>query len=182
MESSRRARCPTCVNTFTGSSGFNALFCCGHCSDDRGHGRSCPVRQGLPLTYGAQGLPLCPRCGLSITRGKQIVYCSARCFNSKYDQWHPENEPIASRPDHNQLRNDYLNVAPSSAGSLRSRSRTPPRALCCVCHAERPTHALIPCGHKCLCQACSSDAVLQGLGLNCPVCRQEIESSYRIFG
>ena len=38
--------------------------------------------------------------------------------------------------------------------------------LCIVCWVEPRTHLIFPCGHKCLCGACSAT-----IGEQCPMCR-----------
>ena len=39
--------------------------------------------------------------------------------------------------------------------------------LCVVCMAEERTHLLVPCGHKCLCEACAT----MREWTECPICR-----------
>ena len=53
-----------------------------------------------------------------------------------------------------------------------------PAAECVVCLDKEPTHALVPCGHLCLCDACSSACVDTG---ECPVCRVPVLSALRIW-
>ena len=51
--------------------------------------------------------------------------------------------------------------------------------LCAVClRAERST-LLLPCRHRCLCEGCAA-SVRQTSG-RCPLCRETIESSMRVF-
>lgn len=50
---------------------------------------------------------------------------------------------------------------------------------CCVCLDNRKSHALLPCGHLCACEACAEN--LTRHGQPCPVCRQRIERSVQIF-
>lgn len=46
---------------------------------------------------------------------------------------------------------------------------------CVVCMATPPSHVLIPCGHLCLCMACS--VALE----QCPICRAHVRSTMRVF-
>ena len=49
-------------------------------------------------------------------------------------------------------------------------------AECVVCLEEGPTHAVLPCGHRCLCARCLAAAAKE-----CPVCRTPSQGTVRIF-
>lgn len=51
-------------------------------------------------------------------------------------------------------------IAPASPASIDE-------GLCVVCMAEERTHLLVPCGHKCLCEACAT----MREWTECPICR-----------
>jgi len=59
-----------------------------------------------------------------------------------------------------------------SAPSLESRRHKPE---CVVCLSKPPVIALLPCGHKCVCQDC--DPMLE----RCPVCRARVLTTARIY-
>lgn len=46
---------------------------------------------------------------------------------------------------------------------------------CVVCMDAEPTHALIPCGHRCVCGSCARRLD------SCPLCRKRSTSSLRIY-
>lgn len=46
---------------------------------------------------------------------------------------------------------------------------------CVVCMAKPPSHVIIPCGHLCLCMACS--VALE----QCPICRARVQATMRVF-
>jgi hypothetical protein len=48
---------------------------------------------------------------------------------------------------------------------------------CVICLDQPKTHALAPCFHKCLCEACCS----RDLPALCPICRAPVKSAIRIF-
>lgn len=48
--------------------------------------------------------------------------------------------------------------------------------LCVICLDRARTHAMYPCGHKCLCELCSTASIKQ-----CPLCRAVVQSSLKIF-
>jgi hypothetical protein len=48
-------------------------------------------------------------------------------------------------------------------------------SCCVVCMDAEPTHAMIPCGHRCVCGRCARRLD------SCPLCRKRCTSSLRIF-
>lgn len=48
---------------------------------------------------------------------------------------------------------------------------------CVVCMTGERSHAMIPCGHKCLCTACATNNVFT----DCPICRTPVQSIYEIY-
>ena len=51
------------------------------------------------------------------------------------------------------------------------------QALCVICMEDEKSHALVPCGHRCLCGRCS-EAIADK---QCPVCRQGFVAVLRVF-
>ena len=47
---------------------------------------------------------------------------------------------------------------------------------CVICIDAAPTHAAVPCGHRCLCAKCSDECRMV-----CPICRQEVIMFIRVF-
>lgn len=56
----------------------------------------------------------------------------------------------------------------------------PDGQLCVICLMRRRRSVFIPCGHLVCCQGCAV-SVEQNVAPKCPVCRQEIRNSVRIF-
>jgi hypothetical protein len=53
--------------------------------------------------------------------------------------------------------------------------------LCVVCHDQKPVMAVVPCGHLCLCEGCSSSCMeIYGSRL-CPLCRGNMQSTMKIY-
>ena len=50
---------------------------------------------------------------------------------------------------------------------------------CVVCLVRRARMALVPCGHKCVCQDCVQ--ILRDAGAGCPLCRREMQDAILIF-
>ena len=44
-----------------------------------------------------------------------------------------------------------------------------------MCLDREQTHALVPCGHRCVCAACGADIAL------CPICRAPVARVLEIF-
>lgn len=56
----------------------------------------------------------------------------------------------------------------------------PDGELCVICLMRRRRSAFIPCGHLVCCQSCAL-SVERDLSPKCPVCRQAIRNSVRIY-
>ena len=52
--------------------------------------------------------------------------------------------------------------------------------LCIICMDAPKSHALMPCGHFCLCRTCTQEHY-SSRGSHCPVCRASVSSSQQIF-
>jgi TPR repeat protein len=52
--------------------------------------------------------------------------------------------------------------------------------LCVVCLAEPRDFVLVPCGHICLCTFCVAVVFAHGEKI-CPLCRSEVEATYRVY-
>ena len=51
---------------------------------------------------------------------------------------------------------------------------------CIVCLSEAASHAVVPCGHKCLCKTCTTEVEQGRLGA-CPLCRERIVRMLQIY-
>lgn len=49
---------------------------------------------------------------------------------------------------------------------------------CCICMENESNMAIVPCGHKCLCERCQ---LLLDKSRGCPICRSEITSYLKIY-
>ena len=49
---------------------------------------------------------------------------------------------------------------------------------CVVCLSGEREHAIVPCGHRCLCRGC---AMLYGAGARCPLCRGPSVGVLRVY-
>ena len=53
---------------------------------------------------------------------------------------------------------------------------------CIVCMEASVSCVIVPCGHACLCDECSSPSKISSLNDKCPLCRQDFESVVRVYG
>lgn len=96
------------------------------------------------------------------------------------------------RPSETYPAPSIQGIASSSAPAAASQAEVPlmkfpsittevedESKLCVICLAVEKTHALAPCGHKCLCCACA-DMVMRTSRL-CPICREETLIAMKIF-
>ena len=66
-------------------------------------------------------------------------------------------------------------VQRGTMGQPEGLKREPSSNLCVICLDEKATHAIVPCGHQCLCPDCA------GFVDKCPMCRVAKQSVIRIF-
>ena len=81
--------------------------------------------------------------------------------------------------------NDSNLIAPSAPPLPDEEDEAPLQEgedVCIVCWDRRADHAIVPCGHLCLCSNCSSYATLQGtLRGQCPVCKCTASRAMKVF-
>ena len=68
-----------------------------------------------------------------------------------------------------------LGVQRGTVGQPEGLKREPSSNLCVICLDEKATHAIVPCGHQCLCPDCA------GFVDKCPMCRGAKENVIKIF-
>ena len=66
-----------------------------------------------------------------------------------------------------------------ASDSVSNRGPTLEVIPCAICLTEARTHAVIPCGHKCLCSQCA--IVMQRGPLRCPLCQSGFDYIVQIF-
>ena len=50
---------------------------------------------------------------------------------------------------------------------------------CPICLNGIKSHIIVPCGHKCLCEACSHK--IKNNNEKCPICNNKVENIYKVF-
>jgi serine/threonine protein kinase len=88
---------------------------------------------------------------------------------------------VAARPELNVPR---TTSTPSTTKATTSSPATPGAATksCVVCLERDVCMILIPCGHACLCEVCSTKQGLTKLKKKCPECRTPFKQAARFYG
>jgi len=74
-------------------------------------------------------------------------------------------------------------TAERNAASVSSKQKGKSKTKECVVCMEKPVRRImLPCGHPCLCDDCSTYSVLRRLKRKCPECRQWINQTAVIYG
>jgi hypothetical protein len=117
-------------------------------------------------------LQKCERCTLA-------VYCGKACQRAHWKQ-------------HKHFCKQFKQHAPSASATQaldqhETKASEPEEqdesaSECVVCLDNTKTHAFVPCGHRCACNACAEAIfVLESENRNCPVCRQPATGIMRVF-
>ena len=91
----------------------------------------------------------------------------------------PRASPAVSRTP--AVSND-LGTASSTSGSSAEPKGGSATKQCVVCLSQPVSRILIPCGHPCLCQLCSTQQGLDKLRQKCPECRAPIREAAKFYG
>ncbi|RVW52194.1 E3 ubiquitin-protein ligase SPL2 [Vitis vinifera] len=93
-----------------------------------------------------------------------------------WNRWKEWRQQRGVRPPSQAVTDDTdTQIAEDDAGDV------PDGELCVICLMRRKRSAFVPCGHLVCCQRCAL-SVERELSPKCPVCRQIIRSSVRIYG
>ncbi|XP_043718825.1 E3 ubiquitin-protein ligase SPL2-like [Telopea speciosissima] len=79
-----------------------------------------------------------------------------------------------------QRRAQQPRVAAAEIGTDEDLGDVPDGELCVICLLQRRRSAFVPCGHLVCCQRCAL-SVEHGSAPKCPLCRQTIRTSIRIY-
>lgn len=84
-----------------------------------------------------------------------------------------QNHPAAAESDNSSPESEVEDVD-EDVGDV------PDGQLCVICLMRRRRSAFVPCGHLVCCRRCAF-SVERDLAPKCPVCRQSIRGSVRIY-
>jgi len=51
---------------------------------------------------------------------------------------------------------------------------------CAICFSEKKCCAFVPCGHLCVCSNCA-ELIIEETSPTCPICREPVESHFRVY-
>ncbi|KAL3351879.1 hypothetical protein AABB24_020122 [Solanum stoloniferum] len=101
-----------------------------------------------------------------------LGYAVVRNWN-RWKQWRHQRQAQQQRDS--ASNDDDLQVSPDD-----ETGDVPDGQLCVICLMRRKRSAFVPCGHLVCCQRCAL-SVERDLAPKCPLCRQTIHSSVRIY-
>ena len=138
----------------------------------------------------------------------EMPEASSSCLNSSYDSGSSSDRPSAPpMPDSYKQQRPPVGILAGqpSEGELKGKSiadpvdsqpSAPPQPredwdnvplqddedsnLCVWCLESTATHSFVPCGHRCVC-AEHADLLCSKEGQRCPICREPISSSLRVY-
>ena len=176
-------RCSTCGFLMYGPGKLchDRRVCCGHCSDNNGHGAAC-----VALRY-------CSSCNRQfIGRGKVNsggqLFCCGHCSGGRghsqkcqsrlsaiangEETFHAREE--VSHRSRSRRRHFSADSSPRCHSGRSSIQHTP---LCIICLRNTPTFECMPCHHCCICSNCRD-----GFNpVNCPMCRRMVTSVEEVY-
>jgi hypothetical protein len=77
---------------------------------------------------------------------------------------------------------DPRDVDSTQRGDVNAHRRDDAQATCVVCLDAPPALACVPCGHVCLCDACSQALAAQAAArFKCPICRLKVQCTMRVY-
>lgn len=79
-----------------------------------------------------------------------------------------------------QRESSAANDGSSEIDTEEETEDVPEGELCVICLMRRRRSAFVPCGHRVCCHYCAISVAREGTP-RCPVCRQEIRNSLRIY-
>ncbi|GMH16036.1 hypothetical protein Nepgr_017877 [Nepenthes gracilis] len=102
-----------------------------------------------------------------------LGYAIMRNWN-KWKEWQEQRRARQQRLDSSATADSQVAGEDEEAGDV------PDGQLCVICLMRRRRSAFIPCGHLVCCRACAL-SIERDLSPKCPLCRQTIRSSVRIY-
>ena len=165
----------TCIRReyqVSGAKSQGNIFYCGHWIGDS--------LTGSDGFCGPDNGPACPAC--CSKRQKHVSECWK--VNLNINSWTEKTMVVISMtpvvdPSEESADSSQADTCSGGAGSSAQKRPRETDNDCCVCMEKEKTHAAVPCGHKCVCEACSKAL---GRGSKCPICRKEASSWMHVFG
>lgn len=84
----------------------------------------------------------------------------------------------ARRPPFLRLRTALQDALAQISAAQQQQGQDAREASCVVCLEHAPCVALLPCGHRCLCDSAACKAAVQS---TCPICRSNVASMVQIY-
>jgi Zinc finger, C3HC4 type (RING finger) len=92
-----------------------------------------------------------------------------------------ESLPLSKHPQLKPGAAASICASPSALLDITSSSSVT-ADNCVVCQDRKAAHAVVPCGHHCLCNECAVNLVATAAGSHrCPLCRTHVQSTLKIY-
>ena len=175
-------------------------YCCGHCKDNRGHGKNCPVRtsdfSGRHRDRDrSRSRPMRRRpvmCGSTWPTARSSHSATNAASLAAFSSWVVrtggaqratatvvEATSVVSSSARPEIAMTVVEDTSAVSSSARPGYDVTPHCVVCM---ERPcTHACLPCGHRCLCEICAAEDSMHRMNWKCPECRQPVHMATRIY-
>jgi hypothetical protein len=99
---------------------------------------------------------------------------------------HPEGVRLDELGQRLQRVQESLETVEGSSSGDASDKVSSRHAVCVICMEDEATHAMVPCGHECVCAEDAKsfqgrEATRAVRGSVCPVCRAHVTNIIRVF-
>jgi hypothetical protein len=110
---------------------------------------------------------------------KKLIEANVEVMKSKLEVAKWVKESVKMHDEWHDLSEEHEEVVKLTTYLQRklALSEEAPPEECCVCSDARRSHAMIPCGHRCVCAGCATENFS-----TCPICRAVVENVVEIYG
>ncbi|KAI3849508.1 hypothetical protein MKW92_006791 [Papaver armeniacum] len=148
----------------------------------------CSSKDGVPQIKSSQDLPVSCKKFLKVTEKTKDQLVVNMAFNTKclfwggliLGNWRRWKEWRQRRENERASQAEAASAMDTEPQADEIAGEVPDGELCAVCLIRRRSAAFVPCGHMVCCYSCSL-TVRRESSPKCPVCRQPVTSSVRIY-
>ncbi len=164
-----------CVYIHTHASGvftvciYTCMYVCMYA-----HRHTCTCTTFSCCTYECMHTHMMLHSVLAGARPDQPEECPSAVWQVMEECW---KQSAGDRPTWASLKMRIQDAYGAEMAAQAARERDE-QSLCVVCLEKLADFALLPCGHKCVCQDDAAVMCNQGM---CPICRTPVHASIRIF-
>ena len=161
----------------------------------RGHSMEEVPAGTVPTAYSSRSLiPRCDKCRTSSIHENGHV--NHHCPQCEYDLCYScaagpprvgdrgsgmpcPSAPPAPMSSKSKAKAEERVKRPQKTDPAAATAESSAESTCCVCLVDSTTHIIVPCGHMCLCETCSSK--ISSGSKKCPLCKANATQIIRVF-